>query len=281
MEEYINDNGQIIKKNAWSISPDNRSFRYGDGCFETIKLINNRIILADYHFQRLFNSLELLKFDRSKDLTSQRLSREILELANRNNHHQHARVRLTFYRGEGGLYDEISQQPNYLIQTWAQLNDVNQLNNLGLAVDFFPDARKAADRFSHIKSNNFLPYAMGALWAKQNQLDDAIILNSFGNVADATIANIFIVKDGTVYTPPLSEGLVNGVMRRYILKCLQEEGIPIHEASVTREEVLQASEVFFTNALYGLRWVRQVAKSNYACQMSTHLHQKFISSLFN
>jgi branched-chain amino acid aminotransferase len=70
-------------------------------------------------------------------------------------------------------------------------------------------------------------------------------------------------------------------MRRYILKCLRKEGISVHEASVTRDEVLQASEVVFTYAIYGVRWVKQIAKSNYTCQLSAHLHQKFITSLFN
>jgi branched-chain amino acid aminotransferase len=280
MAEYINDNGNIISKEKWKISPDNRSFRYGDGCFETIRIINKNIVLADYHFERLFRSLEVLKFVIPKNITPQKLSEEIIYIATQNKHHEHARVRLTFYRGEGGLYDEIDHTPNYIIQSWALGERINKINDEGLIVDFFPDGRKSADSFSNIKSNNFLIYTMGALWVKQNHFDDAIILNSFENIADATIANVFIIKNGVVYTPPLSDGAVNGVMRRYLLKCLQQEGIVAHEQALSSEDVLNASEVFFTNAIYGIRWVKQVGKSNYSCNLSGFLHKKFIATLF-
>jgi branched-chain amino acid aminotransferase len=69
-------------------------------------------------------------------------------------------------------------------------------------------------------------------------------------------------------------------MRRYILKCLKEEGIPHKEVSLRSADVMEASEVFFTNAIYGLRWVKQVAKSNYSNQLSSFMHKKFITPLF-
>jgi branched-chain amino acid aminotransferase len=277
--DYINDNGKLTKKENWQLSPDNRSFRYGDGCFETIQLINGRIVLAAYHFERLFASLETLKFINPRSFTPQKLAHQIIEVASKNKH-KHARVRLTIYRGDGGLYDEVNHVPNYLIQTWELNDSINQLNENGLIVDFFLEARKACDSFSSIKSNNFLCYAMGALWAKQQKLNDCIVLNSFDKVADATIANVFIVKDGTICTPPLTDGAINGVMRRHILKCIKDEGMPYREMSLTTEDVLQASEVFFTNAISGIRWVKQVGKSNYQNQVSAFLHTKIVAPLF-
>ena len=122
---------------------------------------------------------------------------------------------------------------------------------------------------------------MAALWAKENKLNDAILTNTFDKIDDATIANIFIVRDGIVNTPRLSDGPVNGVMRRHILKCLRDEGMPVHERSITAEDVLQASEVFFTNAVYGIRWVKQVANINYTNQLSIYLHKKYISTLIS
>ena len=277
--EYINDNGKLIKKENWQLSPDNRSFRYGDGFFETMHLINGKLILEAYHFERLFSSLEILKFTKPQHFTLQKLTQEIIEVAIKNNH-KHARVRLTIYRGDGGLYDEVNHAPNYLIQTWALNNSINTLNENGLIVDFYVDARKPCDNFSAIKSNNFLCYAMGALWAKQQKLNDCILLNAFDNVADATIANVFIVKDGTICTPLLTDGGINGVMRRHILKCIKDEGIPNKETSLTADDILQASEVFFTNAIYGIRWVKQVGKSHYQNQVAAFLHAKFVAPLF-
>ena len=168
---------------------------------------------------------------------------------------------------------------NYLIQSW-ELNDAdNVFNENGLIIDFYKDAIKHADHFSHIKSNNFLPYVMGAMWAKKSHLNDCILLNPFGNIADTTIANIFVVRDGTVTTPPLSDGPVNGVMRRHLLQCLKAEGIPVKEVSIKPGEVLQASEVFLTNAIKGVRWVKQIGTSNYGNQLSSFLYKKFVEPL--
>lgn len=279
MVEYINANGKHTTIEHWSITPGSRAFRYGDGCFETMHFLNNKIILADYHFERLFRSLEVLKFAPSKNLTPDVLSGEIIKTAQLNNH-SHARVRVTVYRGEGGLFDDINHEPNYVIQTSPLHQDIHQLNKIGFVVDFFPDGRKAPDNFSSTKNNNFLIYTMGAIWAKEHQLNDAIILNSFGNISDATIANVFIVKDGIVYTPPLNEGPVEGVMRRHILQCLKREGIMAKQVALTTNDVLEASEIFFTNVIYGIRWISQVKNSYYTCQLAEFLHKKYISVLY-
>ncbi|MEB3088276.1 aminotransferase class IV, partial [Parvimonas sp. D4] len=87
--------------------------------------------------------------------------------------------------------------PYFLIQSWPLQPATQELNENGLVIDIYKDARKTADLFSSIKSNNYLPYLMGALWAKEHHLNDAILLNPDNRVADATIANVFIVKDGS------------------------------------------------------------------------------------
>lgn len=280
MEDQIFFNGAIVPKSKWWISPDSRAFKYGDGCFETIHMINGNIILAGYHFDRLFISLNLLKFSLTERFDADKLSEEIYRLAKLNNHLANTRIRVTFYRGEGGLYDVVNHEPNYIIQTWALDGDVNKFNDTGLVIDFFTEGSKSPDTYSAIKSNNFLTYTMGALWAKQNKLNDAIVLNSFGSVADTTFANIFIIKDDVIYTPPLTDGCINGVMRRYILECLQHQEIQVAEQSITREDFLEASEIFLTNAIYGIRWVRQVKDTTYSSRVAESLHKRFISTIF-
>lgn len=277
----LNYNGKILKDDSLLISPDNRSFRYGDGFFETIKVISDKVLLADYHFERLFSSLELLKFEKPSYLTGDYLHKQILELVEKNGHSKAARVRLTFFRGNGGLYDPENHFPNYIIQSWGLENTMAGLNENGLVTDIFPDAQKACDRYANVKSNNYLSYAMAALWAKEQKLNDAIILNSFGRVADSTIANLFIVKDGIIKTPALTEGCVAGVMRRYLLGCLKKEGIPFEETQISVEDVLQASELFLTNAIRGIVWVRQLRENTYQNKVASLLHKKFIYKFEN
>lgn len=278
-KQYLYSNGKVYSADKLLISPNNRSFRYGDGFFETMKMINGKIVLADYHFERLFSSLDLLQFEKPNYFTVDYLKKNIEELAKKNGHSKLARVRLMIYRGNGGLYDPENHFPNHLIQTWELNPSNNKLNENGLVIDIFKDARKACDHYSHVKSNNYLSYAMAALWAKKNKLNDAIVLNSFDRIADATIANVFIVYNGTVKTPALTEGCVSGVMRRHIIACLRKENIPVEETKIETEELENASEVFFTNAGYGIRWIQRCGNSNYTNELSGLLYKKFVETI--
>lgn len=278
--DFLFYNGRLIKGKGPLISPDNRSFRYGDGCFETMKIADGKLQLADYHFERLFTSLDLLRFELPAYFTRSYLEENILAVAEKNKHATGARVRLTIARGDGGLYDPENHYPNHLIQTWAIDKAGNAFNENGLIMGVYQEARKVCDGFSHIKHNNYLPNVMAALWAKEHKLNDAILLNPDGRVADATIANVFIIKDGTILTPALSEGAINGVMRRYLLHCLHQADMPVKERTITVSDLLEASEVFLTNAVVGIKWVQQVEESRYTHELSTRLYQQFIVPLW-
>ena len=189
---FLNYNGKIYRSDKLLISPDNRSFRYGDGFFETMKIVNGKIALSNYHFERLFASLELLQFDKPGYLTAEYLLNQVTELAAKNYHNKSGRIRLTIFRGNGGLYDAENHFPNWLIQTWQLNPQVNVFNENGLVIDIFKDAKKTGDNYSHVKSNNYLCYVMAALWAKKHHLNDALVLNSYNRIADATIANVLL-----------------------------------------------------------------------------------------
>ncbi len=272
-------NGKIIKSGGPLISPDNRSFRYGDGFFETLKWVDGKIRLADDHMQRLFSSLDILQFQPPAYFTPAYLKQHIEELVKKNGHQKLARLRITIFRGEGGLYETENHFPNHLIQSWELNPENNILNENGLVLGIYKEARKVCDHFSLLKTNNYLCYAMAALWAKQQKLNDAIILNPYNRVADATIANVFIVKDGLVKTPALTEGPVSGVMRKNVLKYLREEHMPVEETQITMEDISEASEIFLTNAISGIRWVKQLGNNGYTNPLAVRLHKKLVQDL--
>lgn len=278
MPILINWNGEQIDITQFNISPGNRSFRYGDGCFETMKMINGKILLQQYHFERLFGALKQLKLDTPQHFNADILSWQITELAKNNNHLDFARIRLTIYRKE-----EENQLPGhatgYIIQTFKGDNASNLYNKKGLKIGIYPDATKSCDLFSSIKSNNYLPYIMAKIWAQEQNLDDAIVCNCFNRIADTTIANIFIVENGIIKTPPISEGCINGVMRRNIIAYLQSENLPFTEEPIYLEQLLNAKEVFLTNAIIGIKWVSSIEKSGYTNEISSILFNKIISPL--
>ena len=252
-------NGNLVERDKMYLSPDNHSYRYGDGLFETMKVINEDLLFGEYHFERLFSGCRSLKFSLPSHFTEQKVVSEIKELINENNCKESARIRLSVSRGNGGLYD-CDNKFTYLIECWPLETHNSEINNKGLVIDVFPDARKSIDVFSNLKSANYLPYVMAAIWAKENKLDDALVLNQHNRICDATSANVFWVKDGKIYTPSLGEGCVAGVMRRLILGSKMD----IHESILTENVLLNADEVFLTNVIRGVRWVKQYHDKIYA-----------------
>ncbi|HTB99960.1 MAG TPA: aminotransferase class IV, partial [Ferruginibacter sp.] len=123
--------------------------------------------------------------------------------------------------------------------------------------------KKTYDILSNLKHNNYLPYVMGALHAKKEKWNDAIILNSANRICDTTIANIFIIKDEIIYTPPLTEACVAGVMRNYIVRNSKSSGFELIEKELTQEDVLNADEVFITNTIRNIQWVQSINNTTY------------------
>jgi branched-chain amino acid aminotransferase len=260
------------------ISSENRSLRYGDGLFETMKLIKGRIIHKEFHFERLFNGLDLLQFELPKNFNAAFLEAKITILIKKNNHSASARIRLMVFRGDGGIFDPENLHPNYIIESWLLPNDMG-LNENGLTVDVFPGAKKSCDSFSNLKSNNYLPYVMAGLYAKKNKLNDCIVLNSFDRVCDSAIANLFIVEKDKIFTPPLSEGCVAGVMRRWLLDKFYLKKIKIFEKNLSTDDILNADEFFLTNSIYNLRWVKNFREKNYSNTISKEIYNHILQTI--
>ncbi len=273
---FIFNDGSFMRSDKLQISHNNRSFRYGDGFFETMKWSKGKILLESFHMERFFHALETFKFVPPSFLSAGYIINAITELVKKNHHQQLARVRITVYRGNGGLYDEISHYPHLLIQTWGLDLTSNKMNENGLDIGIFTGTVKSPDFFSTIKSNNYLPYAMAAIWAKERQLNDAVLLNAYGNLVDATFSNLFIVKDGLIKTPALSEGPIAGVMRRYLLEQLRKNDYLVEETSLKPADLVAADEVFLTNVISGIRWVKQFENIAYPNQFSESLYRKFM-----
>ena len=275
---FICLNGKILRAEDPVLLASNRGYRYGDALFETMKVASKNILLEAYHFERLFAGLRLLQFEVPKLLTREKLCKEVLLLAEKNHCGNLARIRLSVFRGNGGVYDE-ERTPQYLIECWPLNESLNRLNENGLVIDVFPAARKSCDSFSHLKSANYLPYTMAAIYAKANKLNDCLVLNTDGNIADATIANVFLIKEGVVITPGPDQGCVNGVMRRHLLEKMKDAGYSIQENPVSVSTLEEADEVFLTNAISGIRWVKQFREKVYSNNLTVEIYNRFIKTI--
>lgn len=276
MKGWLNFNGNFIDENNPVIKTDNRSFRYGDGLFETMKVVMGSIRLKELHFGRLFFGMEQLKIHVQGLINAKLLEEQIMKTIKKNHITGPARVRLTMYRGDGGLYDPNSEGAGYIIQVWPLSSSNLVLNDNGLVIGLYDAAKKSTDAFSNIKTNNYLVYAMGALYARQEKYNDCLILNTNNRVCDATIANVFWVKDGNIYTPPLSEGCVAGVMRANLIQRVPSFGLTITEKEAELQDLMEADELFLSNAITGIRWVREFDGKTYENNISSRIFHSTI-----
>jgi branched-chain amino acid aminotransferase len=120
---------------------------------------------------------------------------------------------------------------------------------------------------------------MAALFAKSNNWNDALLLNTADNICDSSIANIFLIKNGLVTTPGLDSGCIAGVMRRTILEQLPACGLKIKETSINVNDILTADEVFLSNSIYGIRWIKQIRNVQYNNTLTRQIYKLITTHL--
>ena len=255
---YVNINGKILAHDTASLPVDNGAFRYGYGIFETLLVQNSVIRLQNYHMERLFTGMQQLSFEIPSLMKPERLAEQIMNTVKKNNLEHLCRVRLQVYAGGGGMFGQDAGKPGYIIECFELNEAAIVFNENGLTLGIAEGLNKSTDSLANLKSCNALIYAMAARQSKANKWNDALVCNTTGNIIESTIANIFWVKHGSIYTPPLSEGCITGVMRRHVMA-----SVPVNEQSLTFDTLMQADEVFLTNAIRKIRWVGSIGNKQY------------------
>lgn len=277
--KYLNYDGQFMPADQAVIRAENACFKFGNGFFDTLLFVNGKIVLEDYHTKRWNDSIKKLSFHAPRDHFENFLLTEVSRTAEMNYAGQVARIRISFFAQEEKLYVPFNHLSFIVMAYHMQPSELLWDRN-GLNLGIFRSALKVRDSFSHIKTSSSLHYLSAAHFAAANGFDDVIILNESGNVVETTIANIYIIKNGTVITPPLAEGCIEGTMRKYLLSQLSSFKKRIVERPVTEEDVLDADEVFISNAIKGIKYVRTFRNRSYDNQISENIYNRFIAPLY-
>ncbi|MDB5118165.1 MAG: pabC [Mucilaginibacter sp.] len=264
---YINFNGEILPADSKLLTVANRSFKYGDGLFESMRLLKGHLKFADLHADRLQRGMKALKIDGYSQMDTWFLKEKAEQLSIRNKA-KHGRLRLTVYRDAEGLYTPSQNKAGYCLEFQPADEPRYFLNSKGLIVDIFTDLPKPSNYLSNIKTCNSLTYVMAGLYKTQNNLDEVFLLNQNGFLCEAGSSNIFVWYQNHLYTPALSEGCVEGVMRQVIINIAQKNNIPVTEAQINPEILYEADEVFLTNASRGIQCVMGFGIRRYFSKMS-------------
>lgn len=173
------------------------------------------------------------------------------------------------YAISNGLLDIRTQNPEFIIECFPLDPSTTTLNENGLIIGIAEGLQKSPDAIANLKTSNSLIYAVAAQQANEHKWNDALILNTSGHIIESTIANIFWIKDNSIYTPPLSSGCIAGVMRRFIIATLADKGIGVQEKELSKEILLSADEVFLTNAIKGIKWVSDLENTKFSLPILT------------
>ena len=266
----INYNGNFNHK--FSTEFNNRGFLFGDSVFETIKVVNKKIIFGEEHYLRLMSSMRILRIEIPNSYTPEFLENEIKKTNLKTNSLFSGRVRLTIFRAGSGLYLPESNEPVFLIHSKEAKEILFNVNFKDYKVDIFKEYFIQTNLISNIKSNNRLINVVGSLYAQENELNNCILLNDQKNVAEFLNGNIFIIKNKVLISPPISSGCLDGVMRKKIIEFFNKSTLlDFEEKNISPFELISSDEIWLSNSISGIIPVSEYRKKSFSNELALTL----------
>lgn len=278
MSGYISLNGKLLQYDSAILTVANRSFRYGDALFETVKCVNGIPLFLESHLQRMYAGMEIMEYEWNDQLLKTVLNEEVKRLLIRNRLKDGARLRITVFRNDGGKYAPTTNEVSVLLETEPDIN-AYQLNKEGISLGIYDEVFKPIHAFNSLKSANSLMFVKAGIAKAKKQVDDLIILNSKGLVCETIASNIFMIIHNRLVTPPLSEGCLPGTMRQNILALAPTLGLEVLETPIGVNALEQAEEVFTSNAINGVQWVMGYESKRYFHKVSAKIIQELNNSI--
>lgn len=266
----INNNGELVPESDLNIAFSNRSFRYGDGFFETIKLHDGIAQFYDFHYQRIRASLEILWMDKPGTMSHDTLLDDVNKTIEANGH-RHGRIRIIFYRKGKGTYKPNKNDCAYYIEiTKAGGKDYGS-NKTGHKLGVYESYKKPICHLSRVKTNNALPFILAQAYCESEGFDDVVIMNTDNRVCEASSSSIFIVIQDQMFTPPVREGGIDSTSRHIITALAEKHHLPLMEENLSLESLQNADEIFTANAITGIQWISEFAGNKYKNKFSEGL----------
>lgn len=270
----INYNGEILNSDT-TLSNSNRAFLYGDGVFETLKIVDSKILFSEDHYFRLMASMRIVRMQIPDNFTLEYFEDQVLNLAKATKNQNSARIRMTFFRNDGGFYLPQTRTVSFLIQI-ASLNQMSySFSDAVYEVDLYKDFYITKQLLSTIKTTNKMINITGSIFADENDLQNCLLLNNEKNVVEALNGNLFMLVGNQLITPPIEDGCLNGIMRKQIIQIVSKmEEIELVEQSISPFDLQKADELFITNIITGIQPITKYRKKEFTTQLSKVLLEK-------
>ena len=276
----INFNGDSSAQE--NMLTQNRAFLYGDAVFETVKIVNGKILFLEDHYFRLMASMRILRMEIPMNFTMEYFEEQLLSVVENNGFSNSARARITVYRNDGGFYLPTTNDISFLIHTSPLENQSFVFETKECEVDLYKDFYISKQLLSTLKTTNKVVQVTASIYANENELDNCIMLNDSKNVVEVLQGNIFMLQGNTLITPPLSEGCINGIMRKQVLTLAKKiEGLEVIEAVISPFDLQKADELFFTNVIKGIQSITKYRKKEFSTTTANVLVQKLNELIIN
>lgn len=265
----INFNGNLVAQSNENIE-QNRGFLYADAVFETIKVLDNKVLFIEDHYFRLMASMRILRMEIPLEFTLEYLESEIVKTSNALNL-TNARVRLTVYRNREGKYLPAESSVSFIIS--AENTEAIYVNSSEeYEIELFKDFHISKHLLSTLKTTSCLINITASIFAQENSYNNCLLINEDKNVIEAINGNLFLVKDNVVSTPPLSDGCKNGIIRKKLIEIINKsEPLRFEERSISPFELQKADEIFITNIAIGIQSVTKYRKKSYQNNIANEL----------
>ncbi len=271
----INYNSELLSGETPIIDYNNRGLKYGDGVFETLKIVNSKIIFLEDHYFRLMASMRILRMEIPVNFTLDFIESEILKTVKASNFSDTARIRISVFRKSGGLYSPTTNEIDYIIEVGKLNQEVKSFYELELFKDFYINS----SFLSTIKTTNKILNVVASIFAKENNYDNCLLINEKKNLVEVTNGNIFLVFGNKLVTPPITDGCIKGIIRKKIIELVSKSpNYSLEERSISPFEIQKANELFITNSIVDIQPVYKYRKKEFTSLVSIELRKRLVKS---
>lgn len=267
----INYNGTLVTESNISIH-ENRGFLYGDSIFETLRVLDGKVLFLEDHYFRLMASLRIVRMEIPMNFTMEYMEEQVLLLTDTLAAGPSYRARISVFRKSGGYYLPTNNDVEFIVTASPLDEPLYSFTEGTYEVDLFKDFYVTKQLLSTLKSTNKMVQITGSVFAHENGLQNCLLVNDEKNVIEALQGNLFMLTGKRLVTPPVSDGCLNGVMRRQVLALAQKvEGLEVVEASISPFDLQKADELFITNVIKGIQPITKYRKKEFVSIMASDL----------
>lgn len=268
----FNFNGKLFNEDDHILDAKNRGLQWGDAVYEELRVLSGEVIFLEEHYLRLMSSMRILRMEIPMNFTMEFMEEEILKTVLKEDLKVTKRVKFTIFRNSENDDALANNSISFLVTASILPNPFYILEENEYEVELFKDFYKNASMLSNLDTTNKILNIVGRIYAQENDYQDCLVLNEQKQVIETLNGSIFLIQKNVIKTPPLTDGCLNGILRRKLIEIVSKiEGYEFQELSISPFELQKADELFTANAIDGIISITKYRKKSYSNSVAKNL----------